>query len=194
MSLRHILLGMLREPHSGYDVGKQFQQSLRNFWSAELSQIYPLLKKMEADGLLKSKASASDIGPTRLIYKRTAKGRRELQSWLQQGPTVGAERIGYLAQVYFLANLDDADGAIDFLTSLREHMLQWLRSLEQVEAAWRDSNPLYPDRLPDEDFFPQLTLDYGLRKVRTNIDWCDTSIARIRARQERQPQTRNVCD
>jgi DNA-binding PadR family transcriptional regulator len=46
VSLKYIMLGMLREPHSGYDIGKQFEQSLKNFWKAELSHIYPLLKKM----------------------------------------------------------------------------------------------------------------------------------------------------
>jgi len=52
MSLRHIMLGMLREPHSGYDLKKGFDRSLRNFWRAELSQIYPLLQKMDDEGLL----------------------------------------------------------------------------------------------------------------------------------------------
>ena len=37
MSLKHIMLGMLREPHSGYDIKKQFEKSLKNFWRAELS-------------------------------------------------------------------------------------------------------------------------------------------------------------
>ena len=32
MSLKHIMLGMLREPHSGYDLKKMFDGSLRNFW------------------------------------------------------------------------------------------------------------------------------------------------------------------
>ena len=53
------MLGMLREPHSGYDIKKTFEKSLRSFWRAELSQIYPLLQKMEDEGLLTSKAGAS---------------------------------------------------------------------------------------------------------------------------------------
>lgn len=182
MSLKHILLGMLREPHSGYDIGKTFQNSLRNFWSAELSQIYPLLKKMEGDDLLKSKESASAIGPTRQVYKRTAKGRRELQSWLQEGPTVGAERVGYLAQIYFLANLEDNEKAIEFLSELRQHVLTALERLNAIESEWRHRDPRYPNELSDADFYPQLTLDFGLKKLRANLDWCDHSIERIRAR------------
>lgn len=183
MSLKHIMLGMLREPHSGYDIKKTFEKSLRSFWRAELSQIYPLLQKMESEGLLTSKAGASEIGPTRRVYKRSAKGREELQTWLQGGPVVGTERIGYLAQTYFLANLNDDEKAIEFMEELRAYMCDWLATLEAAEDEWRKCDPRYPDDLPDEDFYPQLTLDMGLTKVRASVAWCDRAIARIRARQ-----------
>ena len=182
MSLKYIMLGMLREPRSGYDIKKHFEQSLGNFWRAELSQIYPLLQKMHADGLLTGKEGESRIGPTRRVYKRTAKGSRQLKSWLSDGPVVGTERIAYLAQVYFLSDLGDDSSAIAFMQELRSYMADWLRTLEGTEDQWKSNDPRYPDELPDNEFYAQLTLDMGLRKVRTNVEWCDHAIARIRAR------------
>ena len=184
MSLRHILLGMLSEPHSGYDLKKQFDQSLRNFWRAELSQIYPLLQRMENDGLLASRDAESDIGPTRRVYRRTAKGRRELHEWLNAGPVVGVERIEYLAQTFFLAQLDSPDGAIAFMESLRDYLAERFEHLENVEKSWRSDDPRYPDALPDEDFYPQLTLDLGIARMRASLDWCDRSIARMTERRK----------
>lgn len=186
MSLRHIMLGMLREPHSGYDIKKKFEQSLRNFWRAELSQIYPLLQKMDDEGLLTSKVSPSEIGPTRKVYKRTAKGRRELAAWLTEGPSVGAERIGYLAQVYFLSELEDDTAVLAFMGELRDYMADWLDTLTATENAWKANDPGYPDKLPDTKFYEQLTLRMGLTKVRANLQWCDESIERIRARQAKK--------
>lgn len=188
MSLPHILLGMLAEPQSGYDLKKQFDQSLRNFWNAELSQIYPQLKKMEKDGLLTSEKVASASGPPRRVYRRSARGRREILAWLAAGPKVGEERIGYAAQVYFLGQAADADAALQFMIELREHMAGWLASLQHIEASWRAADPRYPDKLPDRDFYPQLTLAMGLRKVQANVDWCDECIERIRARQATSTQ------
>lgn len=182
MSLKHIMLGMLREPRSGYDIKKQFEQSLRNFWRAELSQIYPLLQKMDDEGLLTSTDGESDIGPPRRVYKRTVKGRRELVSWLSEGPVVGTERIAYLAQVYFLSDLENDESAIGYMQELREYMTEWLRTLEAAEEQWKACRSGYPDDLPDAEFYAQLTLDMGLRKVRANVEWCDSSISRIRAR------------
>jgi PadR family transcriptional regulator AphA len=176
------MLGMLHEPYSGYDIKKRFDQSLRSFWRAELSQIYPLLQKMEKEGLLRSTSDESDIGPTRRVYKRSAKGRKELQAWLLDGPTVGTEKIAYLAQVFFLANLNDDEKAIKFMQELREHMAEWLTTLQSAEKGWRENDPRYPDNLPAADFYSQLTLDLGLTKVRANVEWCDRCIERIRKR------------
>ena len=183
MSLRHIMLGMLREPSSGYDIRKRFEKSVGNFWRAELSQIYPLLQKMEAEGLLRSRAGESEIGPTRRVYKRTARGLRELRDWISAGPNVGNERITYLAQVNFLYDLDDPAAAIEYMEALRDHMAEWLAQLEQTEEAWRTCDPRYPDDLPDAEFYPQLTLDFGMTKVRANLEWCERSLARMKTRQ-----------
>ncbi len=195
MSLKHILLGMLAEPHSGYDLKKQFDQSLRNFWRAELSQIYPLLQRMENDGLLSSRDAASEIGPTRRVYRRTAKGRRELHEWLNAGPVVGVERIEYLAQTFFLAQLDTPDEAIAFMESLRDYVAERLEHLENVERGWSADDPRYPDALPDEDFYPQLTLDLGIARMRGTLDWCERAIERINARrtaESRKPRAVSV--
>ncbi len=182
MSLKHIMLGVLNRPHSGYDIKKEFEKSLRNFWRAELSQIYPLLQKMQLEGLVTSKEDPSEIGPTRRVYKRTAKGRKELTEWLSGGPKVGTERVGYLAQVYFLSELKSDAAALSYMEQLRDYMAQWLESLELAEKCWSDNDPCYPDSLPNEDFYPHLTLKLGLTKIRANLEWCEESIELIEAR------------
>lgn len=186
MSLKYILLGMLHKPQSGYDIKKDFEKSLKFFWRAELSQIYPLLQKMEKDGLVASKPGASEIGPPRRVYRRTASGRRELQSWLLSGPAVGTERIAYLAQTFFLADLEDDDRAIEFFQELRDFLADRLEMLSETENEWRRCDPRYPDDLPDADFYPQLVLEMGLTRIRANVDWCDRAIKRIRARRQKQ--------
>lgn len=173
---------MLAEPHSGYDLKKAFNQSLKNFWNAELSQIYPQLQKLEKDGLLTSKQVASTNGPPRRVYRRSDKGRRELLSWLLDGPNVGEERISYLAQVFFLSQLNDPAEAIAFMQELRDHMAAWLESLQEVERRWAAEDPRYPDNLPDGPFYQQLTLALGLKKVKCNVEWCDECIARLEVR------------
>lgn len=182
MSLPHILLGLLKEPQAGYDLKKKFGKSLQHFWHAELSQIYPTLQRLERDGMVKSRAAEGRAGPPRKEYRRTAKGRRELLRWLGNGPITGSERIGYLAQVYFLDEHQDQGQALRYFTELREHMVQWLGILNDIEKQWRTEDPRYPDKLPADAFYAQLTLALGLKKVQANVNWCDECLARIKAR------------
>ena len=107
MSLDHILLGLLREPGTGYDLGNAFSENVRHFWSAELSQIYPTLKRLERRGMLESRVEPSPKGPNRRVYALTEEGRAELLRWLRGGPAVGTERFAYLAQLYFMDALGD---------------------------------------------------------------------------------------
>ena len=186
MSLPHILLGMLAEPQSGYDLKKQFGESLQHFWHAELSQIYPTLKRLERDGLVTSRPGESRAGPPRRVYRRSAKGRRHLLEWLKAGPVTGTERIGYMAQVFFLSEAGDDDVALEFFTQLREHMAGWLGVLQDAERQWAAGDPRYPDDLPDDAFYQQLTLALGIRKVQANLDWCEDTLARLAARQRRK--------
>ena len=79
MSLDHILLGLLREPRSGYDLKSRLDEAVRYFWPAELTQIYRILKRLEGEGLLRSRMVASDKGPARRVYSLTPAGRRTLQ-------------------------------------------------------------------------------------------------------------------
>ncbi|MEV0645415.1 PadR family transcriptional regulator [Phytomonospora sp. NPDC050363] len=82
MSLRIALLGLLVEagPSSGYDLTKHFGLSTSNVWSAKHSQIYPELRKMEADGAV---TAVEESGArNKRTYEITDGGRGELRRWL----------------------------------------------------------------------------------------------------------------
>ncbi len=182
MSLKHILLGMLHEPASGYDLKKEFGSSLRHFWAAELSQIYPLLRRLEQEGLLTSRPMGSNKGPQRKLYQRTETGTQALIDWLAEGPRVAEERRHYLAQVFFLDAYQDPHKALTFMVSLREAMAAKLEALQAADQRWRDCDPGYPDGLPDRGFYPHLTLGLGLRIFAAHVEWCEECMERIRAR------------
>lgn len=185
MALRHILLGMLSRPASGYDLKRQFSQSLRHFWAADLAQIYPTLQKLEQEGLLQVTVEPPVQGPQRKVYRRKAGGKKAVRDWLLQGPEFQRDRISYLAQVFFLHELDDAAAARRFLLELRQKIQTQLESLRTIDKQWREADPRYPDDLPDKEFFSQLTLQMGLTRLAASLAWCDESIARIDRRAQR---------
>lgn len=178
MSLQYVLLGMLREPASGYDLKQRFQESVQHFWAAELAQIYPLLNKMEKSGLLSSHTTPSSGGPPRKVYARTDAGLEALTQWLHQGPELKQERLSWLAQVFFLHELPMTE-RIAFMHELKYNFSQRLVALEFVEQQWQQEDQNYPNDLDDASFYPQLTLRLGIAKYRAALAWCDESIERI---------------
>jgi len=186
VSLPHILLGMLSDPASGYDLKKTFEQSIRHFWSAELSQIYPALARLEDEGHLESASAASEKGPPRKIYSRTESGLDELVRWLEGGVELKQERVHFLSQVFFLDAIP-SDARLRYMQGLRDAFAVRLDALSNIEEGWSSEDPRYPDHLPDHDFYPQLTLRLGLMKFRALVDWADECLSVMRARSERPP-------
>ena len=185
MGLEAILLGLVSTPQSGYDLKKEFENSLAHFWSVNLSQIYPTLKKMEIKGLVASRSSESHLGPSKVIYERTPEGRDALLRWLTSGPVFKAEKLHHLAQAYFLYELDNKKLASDFFEKLLAELKAWQVQMESIDSLWRGSyDETFFEALPKEDFYPYLTLDLGLRKNLTMIAWCQDCLRHISKRKE----------
>lgn len=184
MSLDHILLGILRQPSSGYEIKQAFDEVFNHFWAAKLSQIYRTLKRLEAQGALSSRLEPSDRGPDKRVYRITPEGRRRLKEWLAREPEIGEERFSYLAQIFFLGELNDLQKSLEFMSRLEAELRRKLEVLRAVEAHWRSSDPDYPDRLGPEDFHAQLTLQMGLMKTAALVKWAEQSVSRIRKRLE----------
>jgi DNA-binding PadR family transcriptional regulator len=182
MSLDDLLLGALRTPSSGYALKAQFDTVYRHFWPAELSQIYRTLRRLEEDGLLTSKAAASDKGPERRVYRTTAKGRVRLQRWLAAGPQVRDDRHPFCAQVFFLDELTDPERRLAFLRALRDEFAGRVTELEEIARGWRAADARYPDDLPDADQMQQFVLMLGIEKYGAIARWADRCLERLEAR------------
>lgn len=182
MSLDHILLGILRTPGSGYEIKRQFDQVFAHFWAADLPQIYRTLNRMEREGLLAVSREPSDKGPERRVYHVTPPGQQALRVWLTTAPTLATERIGYLAQTFFLGALDDDRAALDFMHGLRAELDRELGVLQGIARRWAADDPSYPDCANRDDFYAQLTLDLGIHKLTTKVAWASRCIRRIEDR------------
>ena len=179
MSLDHILLGLLRDPATGYDLGNAFSENVRHFWSAELSQIYPALKRLEERRMLRSRVEPSPKGPNRRIYSLTEEGRAELLRWLRGGPAVGTERFAYLAQLYFMDAIGDIRETRAFMAALRDHLAGWLAELQAVEREVIATHGDDAARYSDAGFHHFAALRMGIHSIGSKVSWCDETLAAI---------------
>ena len=187
MSLDHILLGLLRDPATGYDLKNAFSERIRHFWSAELSQIYPTLKRLEQRRMLRSRVEPSPRGPNRKVYSLTGEGREEVRRWLRSGPEVGTERFAYLAQLYFMDAVGDLRETRAFMEELRAHLAGWLGQLRSVEGEVTAAHGDEPERYSDAGFHRFATLRMGIHSIGSKVAWCDETLAAIDRRLAAHP-------
>ena len=182
MSLQHILLGLLREPASGYDLKAYFDHSVRYFWAAELSQIYPTLQRMEKDALLRSKIHPSSKGPKRRVYSLTPSGRKMLREWLLGEPQLGDERYGFVAQFFFMDAAGDWRETKRYVTALRKVLAARLETYGKIERDWHRGETGFPDPDSPSGFHQYMALRGGLRNMAARIKWCDEVIKEVESR------------
>ncbi len=182
MSIEHILLGLLRKPASGYDLKALFDQTIRHFWAAELSQIYTTLQRIEQKGLLRSRNKPSAKGPNRRVYSLTPAGRKELQRWLEGEPEFADERYTYLAQLFFMGELVDFHKTVAFLEKVRDKRHNSLTKLREIERDWLAEVGGTTDNLSDDHFHRYMTLRTGISTMSARVAWCDEAIERIQQR------------
>jgi len=75
-STPYAVLGMLSlAPMSGYDIRKESEQSIGYFWSESYGQIYPALRELKAEGLIRRRPGKSGGNRDRQVYEITERGR-----------------------------------------------------------------------------------------------------------------------
>jgi DNA-binding PadR family transcriptional regulator len=131
MSLRYALLALLRVgPLSGYDLQKQFSLSVGHVWHAPDSQIYPELRKMEAEGLIEGEEQPRGQRATRRVYHVSEAGDQAFLSWMQTPLEYARVRDpAHLRAAYLEAATPEAARAF-----LQAHIAQWEGELAQWEG------------------------------------------------------------
>lgn len=75
-----ILAALSKAPTYGYEITERLSDY--GFGQIAEGTIYPLLLRLEKNGLAQAEYRASEVGPNRKYYALTDKGRAELQNFL----------------------------------------------------------------------------------------------------------------
>lgn len=162
MQLRDVLLVLLREPASGWDLAARLEQRLPRLMAARPSQIYPVLHRLEAAGLVASQDEPSRKGPPRRVHELTAAGHERVAAILARPPGTGPARRPDLVQLALLDALPDDGAATTVLATL---LARWQADLA---ACRHDLLALEPVAPAQDD--PQRMRRLGLALMEAELD------------------------
>ncbi|NNK48537.1 MAG: hypothetical protein HKP01_06670 [Gemmatimonadetes bacterium] len=126
-------------------------------------------------------------GPDRRVFETSEDGDEQLERWLLSDPVIPSDRITYLAQLFFMGELEDLAATERFMERLRGMMVTRLAVLRAIETEWMGAIGVVEDGLTEIDddhvFHMYTTLRMGIHALRSRVEWCDETLDAIRARQ-----------
>ncbi|WP_031064963.1 PadR family transcriptional regulator [Streptomyces sp. NRRL WC-3742] len=171
MALEHaILVSLLEQPGSGYELARRFDRSIGRFWTATHQQIYRVLRRMETDGLVVSEEVAQDGRPDKKVYAASSDGRASLADWLRE--PVEPETVRHeLAVKIRAAAFDDPAALISEVERHREaHAALLARYLHGEQRDFPEAPSAGPD--PRREL-QHVVLRGGIEYERMTIAWLD---------------------
>ncbi len=171
-TLKYAILGLLNQKEmSGYDLMKQFESTLCEFWTAKHSQIYPELKKLTEEGRVTYQVEKSETSAEKKIYHITDAGREDFLDWLatetKAQPT--PKDISRL-KIFFCNCLDPKDRKFMLEDQLHKHRTR-MKHLKDNQKKFTG----VPDSSADE-FGDYLVLMGAVMREEMTIAWLNRCI------------------
>lgn len=174
---------------TGYDLSRFFESTARWVWSAPQSQVYPLLRRLEEDGLIVGDEQTRGERLRRVEFTPTEAGLAELRRWLGESHEEPSLRDPLLLQSLFFDMIQPAvaEGVLrDTIASLRERIDQWVVHRSRLLA--RDT-PLLIERLghrPESDHqrvadIKAHVFDHLIDSAELRIAWAERMIEIVSA-------------
>ncbi len=178
MSIRYMILGSLMErPLHGYLLKTEAFRRVFSEFGVNDNQIYPTLKKLEHDGLIRKKIERFGGRPDRHVYSITAQGKKEFLKWLESGE--GEERSFryeffrsdvFFIRCNFIRHLDGPRAA----EKIRTQMRTVSETISDLKAAHADMTRRGVDPLHVS------ILEYGIKTQETRLAWLEDFLKLVR--------------
>ena len=172
---KYAILGMLSiRPMSGYDIKKQVEETISNFWTESYGQIYPMLKSLIAEKLVTKTVEKGAGKPDRHVYALTGPGRKGLRRWLHEGSTPKVVRNEFLLKLFFGEEISVKINVahVEQFRELQRGLLQKYRAIEKGITAEHAENENAPYWL--------MTVRYGEHVSRALLQWCDKTLVELK--------------
>ncbi|OBG58978.1 MULTISPECIES: PadR family transcriptional regulator [unclassified Mycobacterium] len=177
MSLRDAVLAALLEGESsGYDLAKDFDASVANYWMATPQQLYRELDRLAEQGLIQARLVHQERRPNKRLFSLTDAGRAAIGEFTAKAPRPSAIRDELMVKVQ-AADAGDTRAVREFI----DERLQWatakLQRYERLRARVLDGRDEEEFLAEAERIGPYLTLLRGIAFEEENIRWASRALA-----------------
>lgn len=122
---------------SGYEIKQKFEDIFSYFYSSSYGTIYPMLHRMEKEGLLTKEIVIQDGRPNKNVYSITEKGKEQFNSYLYSPLEMDTFKSDFLMRLYF-GQFAGNDKVIAWLKQVQQEVEQQLEGLSAKYMRHKD--------------------------------------------------------
>ena len=177
-SLGYALLGLVHlQPQSGYDLRKVFETTPMGHYSSSPGAIYPALKRLEEQGLIRGEVADGDTLRPKRVYSSTRRGMDALRVWVSQPVTREAflrSDDELMLRFALMGSVVDDATTSRFLEQMLEILDAYIPELRQVLAAMPEAGPPHG----------RLALSSGIEMYLARRRWVRRALAEFAANEK----------
>jgi DNA-binding PadR family transcriptional regulator len=168
------MLGHLRRREvSGYDLKKFADDSLGYLWAPSKTQLYVVLRRLVADGLIEMRDVHQLHRPDKQLYRITPGGRAAVREWLERDEEeTDPDRSTFMLK-FFFGRQAAPEAMRRQLNAFRDAYAQRLAVYVEIDrtAGGRETR----------DSYTRLALHYGIARAQAAVVWADATASELRA-------------
>lgn len=155
----YVILGiLLKQGRHGYEIHNLLSSGLGRAWYAGISQVYALLKRLEAAEKVVSSVKQQDNRPAKHVYSITPKGRKAFLEWVHTPlERMRDLRLEFLAKLFFIRKLN-LSGSDELIKKQMDIFQKQLRGIKQ-----QDENT--------HEEFEHLVLRFKISQIEAVLSW-----------------------
>lgn len=171
LAMELALLGYLRhEPLHGYQIHQRLLEpdGLGQVWRLKQAQLYALLEKLEATGLIVGAIQVQEARPARRVYRLTSEGQETFATWLKTPVSTPRQmRQEFQAKLYF-AQLEGKRACAQLIAAQQQACRNWIES-HQVLAEHHCASNTYT----------WLVDQYRVGQIQAMLNWLDACLGTL---------------
>ncbi|WPC44512.1 PadR family transcriptional regulator [Clostridium sp. JS66] len=168
---KYALLGVLTlSSGSGYDIKKFCDSSIGHFWHENYGHIYPVLKKMEEEGLITKEVQQTEGRPSKNIYSITEEGKKELEEWLMLPVEQEPARSELLLKIFCSKDIP-VKNVIEKVRKIKEECEEELQVYSKIKKL------LSSNKINKKNSILWIsTVNFGMHDCEAKLKWCEETL------------------
>lgn len=160
MSGKDIILGLLLEKsRTGYELNQVFETVFSHFYKTSYGMIYPNLKKLEKEGLVKKEFVYQEGKPSKNVFSITEKGIEAFKEYLKTDIVPETRESEFLVRMYLGEYVSE------------DVLKEWIKQeINLKESAIKQLEMDYENWKNVMNFTQEISYEIGLEQYKIEID------------------------